>query len=163
MEFLNSIDWRCGQPLTKAERNLIIYFLEAGFDNRDIPIALSKGKRTIDKWVNRFQITGEMQAIKHMGRQRAITIQQDLNVALCATERPTIISAQIKQELGLDISLVTIGKRLREIKLFFRVARQKEHLSVGHKAQRLPFAQNFQNFDNWGKTIFVDDRTCCWN
>ncbi len=40
-----------------------------------------------------------MQAIKHMGRQRATTIQQDLDIALCATENPRI-SAQIKQELG---------------------------------------------------------------
>ncbi len=53
-----------------------------------------------------------MQAIKHMRRQRATTIQQDLDIALCATQNPRTISAQIKQELGLDISLVTIGKIL---------------------------------------------------
>jgi hypothetical protein len=29
MEFLNSIDWCSGQPLIRAERNLIIYFLGA--------------------------------------------------------------------------------------------------------------------------------------
>lgn len=51
MEFLNNIYWRNGQPLTSAERNLIIYFLGAGLDNEDIAIALSRGKRTIDKWV----------------------------------------------------------------------------------------------------------------
>ncbi len=51
MEFLNNIYWRNGQPLTSAERNLIIYFLGAGLDNKDIAIALSRGKRTIDKWV----------------------------------------------------------------------------------------------------------------
>jgi hypothetical protein len=66
-----------------------------------------------------------MQAIKHMGCQRATTMQQDLDIALCATERPRIISAQIKQELGLHVSLVTIGKRLCESKLFCRVARQR--------------------------------------
>jgi hypothetical protein len=90
-----------------------------------------------------------MQAIKRMGCQRGTTIQQDLDIALCATENPRI-SAEIKQELGLDISLVTIGKRLRESKLFCRVARQKEHLSVGHKARRLQFAQicsQFNRFD----------------
>jgi len=81
-----------------------------------------------------------MQAIKHMRRQRATTIQQDLDIALCATQNPRTISAQIKQELGLDISLVTIGKKLRESKLFCRVAQQKEHLSVGHKARRIQFA-----------------------
>jgi hypothetical protein len=59
----------------------------------------------------------------------------------------------------LDISLVTIGKRLRESKLFCRVARQKEHLSVGPKARRLQFAQIFRNFDIRDKTIFVDENT----
>jgi hypothetical protein len=62
-----------------------------------------------------------MQAIKHIRRRRATTIQQNLDIALCATQNPIN-----KQELGLDISLVTIGKRLRESKLFCRVARQKE-------------------------------------
>jgi transposase len=138
-----------------------------GFDNRDISIALSTGKRTIDKWVHRFQNTVEMQEIKHMGCQRTAIIKQNLDIALCATERSTIISAEIKQELGLDISLVTIGKRFHESKLFSRVARQKEHSSVGRKAQRLQFTQNFQNFDNWDKTVcrrkYFYDRTCCQN
>jgi hypothetical protein len=49
MELLNNIHWRSGQSLTRAERNLIIYFLGAAFDNKDITIALSRGKRTIDK------------------------------------------------------------------------------------------------------------------
>jgi transposase len=79
MEFLDNIYWRSGQPLTMAERNLIIYFLGAGLDNKDIAIALSRGKRTIDKWVNRFQATGEMQAIKHRGPQRATTIEAIIN------------------------------------------------------------------------------------
>ncbi len=40
MKFLINIDWRSGQPLTSAEKNLIIYFLGAGFHNKDIAIAL---------------------------------------------------------------------------------------------------------------------------
>ncbi len=49
--------------------------------------------------MNRFQNTGEIQAIKHMERQCATTIQ-DLDIALCATKRPRIISAEIKEKLG---------------------------------------------------------------
>jgi hypothetical protein len=38
-----------------------------------------------------------------MGCQRATTIQQNLDIALCATDRPRITSAEIKQELGWDV------------------------------------------------------------
>ncbi len=67
MEFLNNIYWRNGQPLTSAERNLTIYFLGAGLDNKDIAIALSRGKRTIDKWVNRFQLLAKCKQLNTWG------------------------------------------------------------------------------------------------
>ncbi len=57
--------------------------------------------------MHRFRNIGETQAIKHMGRQRVTTVQ-NLDIALWATQR---------QELGLDISLVTIGKGFRESEL----------------------------------------------
>lgn len=66
---------------------------------------------------------------------------------------------EIKEKLQLDVGLHVIGRRLKENKLFCRVACIKEHLSAGHKAYRLQFAQNYLNFDEWRNTIFVDEST----
>jgi hypothetical protein len=46
---------------------------------------------------------------------------------------------------------------LRENKLISCVARKKESLSAGHRAERLEFAHEYLNFDEWDKTIFVDE------
>ncbi len=46
---------------------------------------------------------------------------------------------------------------MRENKLYSCVARKKESLSAGHRAERLEFALEYLNFDEWDKTIFVDE------
>lgn len=97
MEFLNNNYWRRGQPITKSERNLIVYFLGAGFEAQDIANASTRDKRTIDNWVERFRNTGELNEIKHRGQQRATTIDEDLQIALCAIENPRITRAEIRK------------------------------------------------------------------
>jgi hypothetical protein len=70
MEFLNKIHWRKRQPLKRAQTNSIIYFVGAGFHNRDISIALSGGKRTIDKWVDKcidFEISAKLKQLNIWG------------------------------------------------------------------------------------------------
>jgi hypothetical protein len=54
---------------------------------------------------------------------------------------------------------MTVGRRLRESKLFCRVARIKEHLSAGLKARNRLFAENNLNFAFWDRTIIVDEST----
>jgi hypothetical protein len=54
---------------------------------------------------------------------------------------------------------MTVGRRLRESKLFCRIARINEHLSAGHKTRRMLFAENNLNFAFWDRTIIVDEST----
>jgi hypothetical protein len=54
---------------------------------------------------------------------------------------------------------MTITKRLKEAKLYCRVARKKAFLSAGHKARRLQFANSYRDFNEWERTIFVDEST----
>ncbi len=46
---------------------------------------------------------------------------------------------------------------MRENKFYACVARKKESLSAGHRALRLHFAEEYINFDQWDRTIFVDE------
>lgn len=159
MEFLNDIHWRNGQALDIKERNTIIYLLGTGMSPEDIALALSRSLTTIKKWINRWSQTGEVNTIKPIGRPRATTVDEDLGITLNAIENPRITNAEIKAKCGLDCSSVTVGRRLRENKLYCRVARIKEHLSIGHEARRLQFTQDNLNFEFWDRTIIVDEST----
>jgi hypothetical protein len=78
---------------------------------------------------------------------------------LAAIENPRITRAETKDQLNIDLSLDYISKRLNEWGLYSRIARIKEALGVGHRAYRLQFAQEFANFDQWDRTVFVDEAT----
>jgi transposase len=159
MEFLEDIHWSNGQAINIKERNLIIHLLGAEMTPRDISLALTRDKRTINKWIERWQQTGELNIKKSSGRPRATTNEEDLNISLHAVHNPFILRQEIETKCELNVSLNTISKRLDDSRLFTRVARMKEHLSAGHKARRLQFAQNNLNFQFWDKTIIVDEST----
>ncbi len=78
---------------------------------------------------------------------------------MAAIENPRITRGETKDQLNIDLSLDYISKRLNEWGLYSRIARIKEALSVGHRAYRLQFAQDFANFDQWDRTVFIDEAT----
>jgi hypothetical protein len=138
---------------------MIINLCGAGLSNSDIALALSRDVRTVNKWYQRWYNTGEVNVIKQRGRPRATTSEEDLNISLHAIQKPSITSNEIKTEAQIDCCRMTVGRRLRESKLFCRIARIKEHLSAGHKARRMLFAENNLNFAFWDRTIIVDEST----
>ncbi len=62
-----------GQPFHQIERNMIIN-LGADLNLYKISEALSRDKRTVDNWTQRFINTGEMQVLKHNTLPRETTI-----------------------------------------------------------------------------------------
>lgn len=98
-----------------------------------------------------------MHVAKRSGRPPATTVNQNLEIALCAIEDKSITRQEIKHNLDINVSLTTITKRLNEAKLYCRVARKKAFLSAGHKARRLQFSFNYRDFNEWDRTIFVDE------
>ncbi len=158
MNFLNDVHSFNGQAIDIKERNLIIYLNGCGFNCDQISAAISRDKRTVRKWLDRYFTTGEVSAQR--GRKpKATTEEQTLLINLKAIEDPKIKLHDIKSSLDLNCSLQTISNRLRENGLKCRVARVKEHLSAGHKARRLQFANDHLNFNFWDRTIFVDEST----
>jgi hypothetical protein len=52
-----------------------------------------------------------------------------------------------------------MSRHLRENKYYACVARVKQFLSPGRRAYRLQFAEQHINFDQWDRTLFVDEST----
>jgi transposase len=131
-----------------------------GLTNRQIAQEINRHPRTVQRWLTKFHETGLMEKKKNPGRPRKTNFDDDVYIGLVAMENPRVTRREIREELGLfNVSLDTISKRLNESGLYARVARIKESLSVGHRAARLHFANQFLNFDQWDRTIFVDEST----
>ncbi len=159
MDFLDQIVWRRGQSLHEIERYLIVFFLGANYTVTEIAFALSRSVNCIRKWINRYERTGMMATLRKTGRPRSTTADQDFDILLAAIENPFRKLNDIKEYLHSFLSRPTISRRLLENKFFACVARKKEFLSAGHRAHRLQFAENHINFDQWHRTIFVDEST----
>jgi transposase len=104
---------------------MIFNLLGAGLNSYEISEALSRDKRTVDNWTQRFINTGEMQVLKHNTLPRETTIDEDLKITLYAIENLRATRLEIKEKLELDVGVHTIGRRLKESKLFCRVASKR--------------------------------------
>jgi hypothetical protein len=100
-----------------------------------------------------------MHVAKTSGRRRKTTRDEDLDIVFAANENPFRTRLEIRETSGVDLTLKTISKRLKEKGIYCRVARIKESLSAGHRTPRVYFAENFANFDKWHNTVFVDEAT----
>jgi transposase len=159
MEFLSEINWKRGQPIHEIEKNLIVYLLGANFTPKEIAFAISRDTKCINKWIDRYQRTGMMNKVPNPGRPKLTTTEDEFNILFAAVENPFRKLNDIKEYLGTYLSKTTISRRLRESKYYACVARAKEFLSPGHRAYRLQFAEQYINFDQWNRTLFVDEST----
>ncbi len=107
-----------------------------------------------------FDERADLNVVNYSGQLLNITLQVNTK---CETtphmygHEKGITRREIKHNLDINVSLITITKRLKEAKLFCRVARKKAFLSAGHKVRRLQFANSYRDFSEWKRTIFVDE------
>ena len=80
----------------RQERNLIINLLGTNLTPKDIALALSRDNRTINKCIERWQQTGELNTGIHTGRPRITTTDEDLQINLHAIQNLFITCADIK-------------------------------------------------------------------
>ena len=90
--------------------------------------------------INLFNDTGSLSNKKRKSRERKTTPREDAAIACIAKLNPFVgapkIKEQIAQNLKLDLSVSTVKSRLRENKLFGRVA-QKKPLVSKRKSRQL--------------------------
>ncbi|KAG0432366.1 hypothetical protein HPB47_020946 [Ixodes persulcatus] len=94
-------------------------------------------------------------------RPRSTTRQEDERIASAAFDQPSITAAKMRGQLGLQVSLRTIRRRLHDAGLRSRIACQKPLLTSRHKEQRLAFAEAHRDWDasDWASVIFTDEST----
>ena len=70
-----------------------------------------------------------------------------------------MVRAEVKTQYGIDVSISTTQRRLREAGLHGRKARRQPRLTVLHKNTRLDFAKVHRDwtYEQWSEVIFSDE------
>ena len=134
---------RRGKHGTDVFRGQVQAFRDVGLNNSGIARRLACSRKKVINANNLFNDTGSLSNKKRKSRKRKTTPRED--AARIAKLNPFVgapkIKEKIAQNLKLDLSVSTVKSRLRENKLFGRVARKKPLVSKRNLVSRLKFAR----------------------
>ena len=152
-----------GKHGTDVFRGRVQPFRDLGLNNSEIARRLGCFRKKVINAINLFNDTGSLSNKKHKSRERKTTPREDAAIARIAKLNPFVgapkIKEQIAQNLKLDLSVSTVKSRLRENKLFGRVARKKPLLSKRNLVSRLKFAKQHAHKDLsfWQNVLWTDE------
>lgn len=118
-------------------------------------------KSTTIYWTQRYHNNNDLSTEERSGRPRITTAKQDEQIMIMANKENDITATQIQkkmEERGLEISVETIKRRLREAGGKYTNEISKPLLKERHRKARLEWAKKHQNFD-WSRVIFTDEST----
>lgn len=127
--------------------------------NREIARKLGRSEGAVRLFLKKWQSTGSNKRKKGSGRTRKSTLRQDRAIFLAAKRNKFITLRSIKQEHELNMSEVTIGRRLREQGFVSKFSKKKPMMTKSHAKKRLEFAKKYLNkpASFWDNVLFADE------
>ena len=152
-----------GKHGTDVFRGQVQAFRGLGLNNSEIARRLRCSRKKVINAINLFNDTGSLSNKKRKSRERKTIPREDAAIVRIAKLNPFVgapkIKEQIAQNLKLDLSVSTVKSRLRENKLFGRVARKKPLVSKRNLVSRLKFAKQHVHKDLsfWQNVLWTDE------
>lgn len=145
----------------EADRRLIIELSQKGHSQRAIGALVKRPLKTVNRIVQAFRYVGRIHDAPRGTPPRATTEDEDRYIIAAVVEDPFLSAREIREELELDVSDVTIRRRLASAGLHSAMAAQKPLLSPSNKEARLCFAMGHASWtaDDWGRAVFSDEST----
>ncbi len=137
----------------------IVLFYYLGIALREIAFAFNCDERSAQRWIYRYETTGNVKDKPRSGRPRKTTRDEDIDIVAASKADHFRTAVEILKSSQFDITVWTVRNRLNENNLNACIAAQAERLNELHKINRLNFANLYMNFDGWPVTIFSDECT----
>lgn len=116
---------------------------------------------TVERWVQRYHTTGDVQIEVKAPRTRATTSKQDKMIIDSVEEHSEESMPKIFERLkkkGLSCQIDTVRNRIKEAGIMHLAPLKKPMLTEEHRANRLQWAEDHKDFD-WDRVIFTDEST----
>jgi transposase len=153
----------CLDQLTQEQRAAIAPLHKLGWLNKDIAQKIPCSENTVSLWVQRWRDEHSAEDTERSGRPRCTTEAVDEQIEAEAEEKKFVTPRDIRRELQLACSARTVRRRLDEVNLFGRVAREIDSYDALTLTKRLSFARGFLHFTeaDWDTVIFSDEVHFC--
>src|SRR5258705_13711667 len=142
---------------TSFERHKILQLRDEGFSISGISRETGFTRKTVRLWLTRYDAEGHLDVRHGPDRPRATTEAEDASIVARAKETPLTTATSIKHSLELNVSSVTVRKRLKEAGLKHHIPAVKEILTETHRRRRVQFARDHLNLD-WENVVFSDEK-----
>jgi transposase len=153
----------CIDQLTLELRASIITLHTIGMTTSEIATKIPCSVKTVELWVQRWKEEHSLADADRSGRPRCTDEETDEKIQLFAEEKKFIVPKDIRRVLQLSCSARTVRRRLDEVNLFGRIARESDDYDDRILTLRLSFANGFLHFNNddWDTVIFSDEVHFC--
>ena len=136
----------CIDQLTIVERTAIVTLHKLGWLHKDIALRIPCSEKTVSRWVRRWEEERSLADAARSGRPRCTDEDTDVAMEGFAEEKKFVTPRDIRRELQLHCSARTVRRRLDEVNLFGRVAREADSYDERTRTLRLSFARGFLHF-----------------
>ena len=112
------------EAMTKGERLRILALYDRGWKTAQIAEALGRSRSGVRRIRQQFHERGDVLPLKRgEGRPPKVGPKQRERLAALVAEQPDATLAELRERSGLDVSLSTIDRHLRVLKLSFKKKR----------------------------------------
>lgn len=136
---------------------------DAGWTVNRIAEHLHTDRRTVQRLLAKHRNTGSVEDQPHPRRPRRSTLREDRILVRMSAAAPMQVARQLRQrwntEHGVEASVATVKRRLKDAGLHGRIAKRKPLLSQRHKTARLAWARQRSDWtvEQWQRCFFTDE------
>lgn len=144
-------------------RENIIRLSNEGKSSREIALIMNVGKTTVNDLIKKFRTGDGLQDRPKSGRPRKTSQRIDNAIKRKSNSEPrktaSDIANELREESGLNISRMTVSRRLHQFGLFGRVGAKKPLVSKKNQKRRCQFAREHWDwtFEQWQNVLFSDE------
>ena len=149
--------------ISLEDRGKVLELSEVGYTQREITTCVGGTQSSVNEILKKKRLTGSVKDAKIPGLKRKTSEREDRLMVRKRKSNRYKTAPQIKAEMlighGVNISVSTTQRRLREAGLKRCKPRKKPRLTARHKKSRLRFAQAHKDStaELWSKVIFSDE------
>ena len=147
--------------MTPQERSESIGMLRAGMPIDDVAAHFTVCKKTIQRMVRRYNLTGEVKDRARSGRPRKTTEAEDRRIRTShLRERTRTATKTAREWMGnMPITRFIVRRRLKCFGISCRRPVKKFGLTAWHRTRRLNWSRTYRRWTlrQWSDVIFSDE------